>query len=352
MMGWLRRLVSSSGEKASAPTTPATTSASPGAHPLSVPLRFKPAYQTVVWGGRRMEAFRSDLPSGPIGESWDLADHARGMSVVADGPLAGTTLKDLTKRFGTALVGPSYAGGDFPLMVKLIDANERLSIQVHPDDRLAKELNVGERGKTECWYILSDGGELFAGTKPGVTKDAFIAAREAGTLADTLNRFVTKADDFFLIPARTVHALGAGCLIYEIQQTCDTTFRVDDWGRVGLDGKPRPLHIAESLATIDFAATGTPSTTANELHPDGGTIRALVRCPYFHVDERRTKRMSQRNVSCTVVTCISGHGRLNTADGSAPLSPMTTVLVPAAAGEWNAYGERGGELHLLVTTLP
>ncbi len=318
---------------------------------LTAPLRFRPAYQTVVWGGRRMETWRSDLPSGPIGESWDLADHARGMSVVADGPLAGTTLHDLTRSHGAALIGPSYTGGDFPLMVKLIDANDRLSIQVHPDDRLAKELKVGDRGKTECWYLLGDSGELFVGTKPGITRESFATARAAGTLADTLNRFVTKAGDFFFIPARTVHALGAGCLIYEIQQTCDVTFRVDDWGRVGLDGKPRPLHINESLATIDFAAAGTPSAAPTEPHPDGGTVRALVRCPYFQVDERRAPRMHHHSTSCSIVTCIGGNGRLNTADGHVALTPMSTALVPAAAGAWTAYGERGSELHLLVSTL-
>jgi len=351
MMDWLRRLVGSSDRKDPVPTSPTAVGTTPLSDPLFVPLRFKPAYQTVVWGGRRMEVFRNDLPSGPIGESWDLADHARGMSVVVDGPLAGTTVKDLTKRFGAALVGPSYTGGDFPLMVKLIDANDRLSIQVHPDDRLAKELKVGERGKTECWYLLSDGGELFVGTKASVTKESFAAAREAGTLADTLNRFVTNAGDFFFIPARTVHALGTGCLIYEIQQTCDTTFRVDDWGRVGLDGKPRPLHINESLATIDFSAGATRAAGDFEVHADG-RVRALARCPYFHVDEHRTKRLNHHGTSCAIVTCIAGHGRLNTAAGFAPLTPMTTVLVPAAAGEWNAYGEKNTELHLLVTTIP
>jgi mannose-6-phosphate isomerase len=350
-MGWFRRLLGGGDGPASATDKPTATADVPAGSPLRAPLIFKPAYQTVVWGGRRMEAFRSDLPSGPIGESWDLADHARGMSVVADGPLAGTTLKDLTRRFGQALVGPSYHGGDFPLMVKLIDANDRLSVQVHPDDRLAKELKVGERGKTECWYFLTGGGELFVGTKPGVTKESFAAARESGTLADTLNRFVAKEGDFFFIPGRTVHALGAGCLIYEIQQTCDVTFRVDDWGRVGLDGKPRPLHVGESLATIDFTATAGPAAGEFEIHPDG-RVRALARCPYFQVDEHRTKRISLTSPSCTVVTCIGGRGRLNTADGSAALVPMTTVLVPAAAGEWNAYGEKNSELHLLVTTIP
>jgi mannose-6-phosphate isomerase len=350
-MGWLRRLIGGGGESTPATETSTPEPQIPAGSPLRAPLRFKPSYQTLVWGGRRMEAFRADLPSGPIGESWDLADHARGMSVVADGPLAGTTLKDLTKRFGAALVGPTYAGGDFPLLVKLIDANERLSIQVHPDDRLAKELKVGERGKTECWYFLTGGGELFVGTKPGTTKESFATAREAGTLADTLNRFVAKEGDFFFLPGRTVHALGAGCLIYEIQQTSDVTFRVDDWGRVGLDGKPRPLHIAESLATIDFNAAAARAAGEFEVHPDG-RVRALARCPYFQVDEHVTKRITLTSPSCTIVTCIGGRGRLNTADGSAALAPMTTVLVPAAAGEWNAYGEKNCELHLLVTTIP
>ena len=320
---------------------------------LSSPLRFRPTYQTVVWGGRRMATWRGDLPSGPIGESWDLADHARGMSVVMDGPLAGTTLRDLTRQFGKQLVGPSYAGGDFPLMVKLIDAHDRLSIQVHPDDRLAKELNVGERGKTECWYLLDDGGELFVGAKPGVTRETFSAQRANGTLAETLNRFVTKTGDFFFIPARTVHALGAGCLIYEIQQTCDVTFRVDDWGRVGLDGKPRPLHIDESLKTIDFSAAGLSagsSTATAQPHPGGGTIRQLVRCSYFQVDERCAPRIHHRSDSCSIITCISGNGTLSTAAGHVELTPMSTVLVPAAAGEWNAIGEQHQDLRLLVTT--
>ena len=223
------------------------------------PLQFRPSYQTIVWGGRHMAAWRSDLPDGPIGESWDLADHPRGMSVIATGPLAGKSLRELTETYGRELVGPSFQGGDFPLLIKLIDANDRLSIQVHPDDDLAQKLGVGKRGKTECWYLISDGGELFVGTRPGITKDSFDHARKNGTLSSTLNRFVTKPGDFFFIPARTVHALGAGCLIYEIQQTCDTTFRVDDWGRVGLDGKPRPLHVNESLTTIDFDAQSKPN---------------------------------------------------------------------------------------------
>ncbi len=313
---------------------------------LDHPLQFRPNYQTVVWGGRRMAAWRNDLPDGPIGESWDLADHKRGMSVVANGPHAGTTLHDLTRQFGKALVGPTYESGDFPLMVKLIDANDRLSIQVHPDDHLAKEFQVGDRGKTECWYLLSDGGELFVGTKPGVTKERFSAARENGTLADTLNRYVTKSGDFFFIPARTVHALGTGCLIYEIQQTCDTTFRVDDWGRVGLDGKPRPLHIEESLKTINFTATTTHSSATAKQNDK----RELITCPYFTVHQQRGQTISGDGPNCTLIVCLEGTGIIKTAGGQVSISPMTTTLIPAAAGAWTAQAEN--EALLLLCAKP
>jgi mannose-6-phosphate isomerase len=306
--------------------------------PLSLPLSFTPVYHTLVWGGRAMAPFRADLPAGPIGESWDLADHPRGMSVVAAGPLQGQTLRELTRAHGKALVGETWDGGDFPLLVKLIDANDRLSVQVHPDDALAKSLGVAQRGKTECWLMVNDGGELFVGTKPGVTRETFEAARLAGQVSTTLNRFIAKDGDFFFLAARTVHALGKGCLLYEVQQTCDTTFRVDDWGRVGLDGKPRPLHVAESLTTIDFTAHSAQPVVSGEMsHPRGGTVRHLAQCPYFTVEERRGEQLhGGGNGRCSLITCLAGQGRLATAAGGIDLLPMRTYLVPAAAGAWSA----------------
>jgi mannose-6-phosphate isomerase len=317
---------------------------------LALPLTFKPAYQTVVWGGRRMAQWRNDLPEGPIGESWDLADHHRGMSVVDRGPLAGRTLRELTKQYGKALVGASFTGGDFPLLVKLIDANDRLSVQVHPDDRLAKELKVGERGKTECWLMLNDGGELFVGTRTGTTRESFEQALAAGGVAEQLNRIVAKDGDFFFLAARTVHALGKGCLLYEVQQTCDVTFRVDDWGRVGLDGKPRPLHVAESLRTIDFTARiAGPVAARTHVHAAGGSVRKLASCPYFAVEERHAGHTAGAgNGMCTIVTCLGGRGRLATAAGAVELEPMRTCLVPAMAGDWTATAAELSGLRLLV----
>jgi len=318
---------------------------------LATPLSFRPVYQHLVWGGQRLARWRADLPPGPIGESWELADHERGMSVVVDGPHAGLTLRELTKRYGKALVGSHFSGGDFPLMVKLIDAHQPLSVQVHPDDRLAKELGVGERGKTECWLMLADGGELFVGTRPGCDRERFATALAAGQVAGELQPFHGRNGEAFFLPARTVHALGAGCLVCEIQQTCDVTFRVDDWGRVGLDGQPRALHVAESLATIDFSRPFPGAVEAPTLpHPAGGTVRRLVSCAYFQVEERRAATTaSGTSERCSVIVCLDGRGTLTTAGGGIGISAMQTCLVPAMAGAWQAVAD-SGTLRLLVAT--
>jgi mannose-6-phosphate isomerase len=318
--------------------------------PLAFPLTFLPVYQTVVWGGRRMEAWRHDLPQGRIGESWDLADHARGMSRVAEGPLAGQTLHELTLRFGKKLVGGSFEGGDFPLLIKLIDADDKLSVQVHPDDDIAQQLGVGPRGKTECWLMLDDGGELYVGTRPGCTRERFEHALAAGSVAQELNRFEAKDGDFFFLAARTVHALGKGCLLYEVQQTCDVTFRVDDWGRMGLDGKPRPLHVPESLATIDYAARSSgPVRVPETEHPSGGSVRRLADCRHFSVEERRAQHTSGGgNGACSIIVCLGGTGVLATAAGKVHLHPMRTWLIPAAGGAWTATAAQLSGLRLLV----
>lgn len=277
------------------------------------------------------------------------------MSVVAQGPLAGRTLRQLVAEDGPALVGAGFRGGVFPLMVKMIDAADHLSVQVHPDDATASILGAGNRGKTECWVILADGGALFQGTRPGVSREVFERALADHTLAATLNRFEGKAGDVFFIEARTVHALGEGCLLYEIQQTSDTTFRVYDWDRMGLDGKPRPLHVAESLATIDFSRTGFgPLRPAWHTDPTGGVAsRSLVTCPYFAVEQFRVsagaklRRLSQ--AACAVATCIDGRGVLMTEGGELPLMPLQTALLPAACNSWQARSD-SATLDLLVAT--
>jgi mannose-6-phosphate isomerase len=309
-----------------------------GAEALRAPLHFAPVYKQLVWGGRRMQAWRSDLPEGPIGESWDLSDHPDGMSLVSDGPLAGSTLSELTRRLGPALVGGGFSGQTFPLMVKLIDAQQRLSVQVHPDDALARQMGVGDNGKTECWRVLADGGVIYQGTRPGVDRPAFEGALAAGAVEQTLNRYQVRGGDFFFLEARTVHALGEGCLVYEIQQTSNVTFRVHDWGRMGLDGKPRQLHVAQSLDTIDFTRTGfgpRPLDRPLDQAPDprGGTTRHLAECPYFDLEERTGSALAlPARDRAQIVVCLEGQLTVTTDGGALPLRPMQTALVPAVAG--------------------
>jgi mannose-6-phosphate isomerase len=314
---------------------------------LAAPLLFKPVYKVVLWGGRRFERWRTDLPPGPVGESWDLADHDAGMSVVESGPLAGTSLRTLTERHGEALVGRGFRGGAFPILIKLIDATDQLSVQVHPDDGLARSLGVGKNGKTECWLVLEDGGELYQGTRPGVDQAGFERALAEGRVGETLNHYVPRAGDFFMMKARTVHALGAGCMVYELQQTLDITFRVWDWGRVGADGKARPLHVKEALQTIDFAASGFgPERPAWD---EQANSRVLVDGDYFELHEFKSPAgpvMFGSADRCAVVTCLSGEGVVSTRAGSVSLAAGRTALVPAAAGSFSV--DQVPQMHYLV----
>ena len=322
---------------------------------LRAPLRFQPVYKTVVWGGRRMGNWRDDLPDGPVGESWDLADHPEGMSVVSDGPLAGRTLAQLMASAPHVLVGAGFTGRSFPLMVKLIDAAQRLSVQVHPDDQLARELGLGDNGKSECWRVVADGGFIYQGTRPGVGRPAFEAALAVGQVADTLNRYDAKDGDFFFLEARTVHALGEGCLVYEIQQTSNITFRVFDWGRVGLDGKPRPLHVDESLRTIDFSRDGFgPRQPPLEADARGGRTRLLADCPYFRLEERLGSALDVPEEvpgtgRCAVVVCLEGRPVIQTDGGELSLTAMQTALVPAASG---AFALRAPEAARVLIARP
>jgi mannose-6-phosphate isomerase len=299
-----------------------------------------------------MATWRPDLPAGPIGESWELADHQRGMSIVAEGVLAGQPLRALVANAGAALVGTAFRGAEFPLMVKLIDATARLSVQVHPDEELARRLGVGTSGKTECWVILEDGGALYQGTCRGVGRAELERALAEHHVATTLNRFEGRRGDVFFLPARTVHAVGEGCLLYEVQQTSDVTFRVYDWDRMGLDGKPRQLHVAESMATIDFSRSGFGPHASGSWRPVASRNceeRVLVDCPHFTLREQRVQGSLEQPTrsTCAVVTCLDGHGTLSTCEGQVTLAPMQTVLVPADAGSWRVDGTSA---RLLVAT--
>ncbi|MDB6127941.1 MAG: mannose-6-phosphate isomerase type [Verrucomicrobia bacterium] len=218
-------------------------------------LRFEPLYQERVWGGRALEsAFGRTLPaSQPIGESWEIVDRPEAQSVVRAGHLAGQTLHQVLSKHAADVMGPKWpADRPFPILVKWLDCRERLSLQVHPPAEIAPALK-GEP-KTENWYIAhtTHDAHLLVGLKRGVTREQFERAINEGNLEQCIHHFRVAAGDSILVHSGQVHAIDAGNLILEIQQNSDTTYRVYDWGRVGLDGQPRKLHIAESLRSIQW----------------------------------------------------------------------------------------------------
>jgi mannose-6-phosphate isomerase len=216
-------------------------------------LQFQPIYQERVWGGRRLHTLLGrDIPAGPpIGESWEIVDRPEAQSRVRGGRFGGATLRELIEHHSTEVMGPGWKPARrFPILVKWLDCSDRLSLQVHPPASVAASLE-GEP-KTENWYVAhsAPGASLFVGLKRGVTRAKFAKAVAAGTAEDCVNKVSVASGDSILVQSGQVHAIDAGNLILEIQQNSDTTYRLYDWGRVGLDGKPRTLHVEESLRSI------------------------------------------------------------------------------------------------------
>jgi mannose-6-phosphate isomerase len=243
------------------------------------PIVFEPLFMERIWGGRRLESsYGKRLPIGVrIGESWELVDRADYQSVVHDGPLRGRVLNDLWLKNRTEIFGEGLEDTPrFPLLFKLLDCQDRLSVQVHPPAEAAARF--GGETKTEMWYLLDAllDSDIYAGLRQGVTREQFDEALRAGHVADLIHRIPSRTGDAYFMPSGRIHAIGAGNVIFEVQQNSDTTYRVFDWNRLGLDGKPRELHICESLASIDFTdAEPTP------VQPQGETV---VRCEYFTVE--------------------------------------------------------------------
>ncbi len=292
--------------------------------PYTAPIVFEPLFMERVWGGRRLESlFGKSLPAGgPIGESWELVDREDCQSVVSDGPLKGKTLHELWTTQRAEIFGTSCPDTPrFPLLFKLLDCEECLSVQVHPPAHVAGDLR-GEP-KTEMWFMVhtSDRAFVYAGLKQGVTREQFEAALSSGEVADLIHQLPTRAGDAIFIPSGRVHAIGAGNVIFEVQQNSDTTYRVFDWNRVGLDGRPRALHIPESLASIDFADPEPPLAKRQ-----GETV---VACEHFHVERWVIDEVRSAACNGRFAVFMVAEGEVECGDFS--FKPGALFLLPASS---------------------
>jgi mannose-6-phosphate isomerase len=308
-----------------------------------MPITFQPLYMTRVWGGRSLETvYQRTLPDDqPYGESWEISDRPDEQSVVTAGPYAGQTLHQLWTDHREEIFGPGLTGDRFPLLIKILDAQDELSIQVHPPAEIAPAL--GGEPKTEMWFVADAKPEakLYVGFKEGVTRDQFEQALSDGSVADKVHAISPKAGESIFIPSGRLHAIGAGLVIYEIQQNSDTTYRVFDWNRVGLDGTPRDLHITESMKSIDFEDFEPGMDT-----PEGNT---LATCPLFTVDQIALpdgaaigNPQSERFSILTVVS-----GALVARDGRR-FAAGEFILLPRGGNQLTAEGKSS----VLQTTIP
>jgi mannose-6-phosphate isomerase len=327
---------------------------------IQEPLRFERIFLEKVWGGRALEAppeaggLGLILPDEmQVGETWELVDRSDANSVVATGTFTGARLEELMSDAAGELLGdvPATSEGRFPLLVKYIDAAAHLSVQVHPDDRLAAA-HTGWEAKTEAWVILgsTEAGRIYHGFAPGVERADFERAVRAGAPIEAMLRSHRPAPgECFFVPGGTVHAIGAGVTLIEVQQNSDTTFRVDDWGRVGLDGKPRELHVDEALACLDFGPAPAPVAAPNtcpeptELATCAAFSMGLVEVMGSLAGTTQTSGHGAPHV----VAAVCGSGELHFAGGRLALSLGDVVLLPAALGDYRIQTTSAAPLRLI-----
>jgi mannose-6-phosphate isomerase len=298
------------------------------------PYRLEPKLTPAIWGGDALVTRygKSGDPSQPLGESWECWDENR----VAGGPLAGRTLAELRGELGPALTGPLDPGRMFPVLTKLIDAHQALSVQVHPDDAYAQRVEGQPNGKTECWYILAcePGAELVLGWARDTSRDEYERRVADGSLAGILRRVPVRPGEAYYLPAGTLHAIGAGIQLFETQQASDLTYRIFDWNRVGSDGKPRQLHVAKAADVLDYRATNPGAVKQLAYEADGLERTLLVADPRFLVERVAVRSIDARISSDgrpLTITANDAYLRVDAGEGSTELAPWQTAVTPATA---------------------
>jgi mannose-6-phosphate isomerase len=314
------------------------------------PLLFEPVLKDYIWGGRALEKLGRALPpEGPVAESWEIAGHEDGTTAVSNGRFAGQPLTEVQAELGLDLIGSNNAWAlerdKFPLLIKLLDAERPLSVQVHPGDAYALAHEGNELGKTEMWVVLDaqPGAELILGVREGTTRENFGEAIKDGDLEPTLHHVPVKKGDHICVPAGTLHAIMGGILIAEIQQNSNTTYRVYDWNRVGADGKPRPLHIDQSLDVINFQQVEPRLSPPVLISNENGVRRERLCANEYFVTERVTMEEGAIfNGECDgrsleIWGVLEGKAAIN----EVALEAIQFCLLPAALGAYEVTAETG-----------
>lgn len=308
------------------------------------PMKMSPAFKDYIWGGDLLTTrFHKHSPFEKTAESWELSCHPAGKSVIGNGVYEGQTLADYAACYGEAVLGAHSAKfAAFPVLIKLIDANDNLSVQVHPDDDYALRYEH-EYGKTEMWYVVDSapGASLIYGFQKEISKEEFQKRITENTLLDVLNRVPVHRGDMFFIRSGTIHAIGKGCLIAEIQQSSNLTYRVYDYGRVGKDGKPRELHI-EKAQEVTSLKPAPPATIPQAVRHSGFSSTQLATCPYFTVDlldVEKAAALCTSDKSFHALLCTDGALSLRSGAHQVALAAGETMFLPAESGSYTLSGQ-------------
>ncbi len=296
------------------------------------PLRFQPILRRYLWGGRRLENLGKTLDAGnDYAESWEVVDRGADQSRVAFGPLAGRTLHELMIEHRAALLGRHASAERFPLLIKFLDAQQRLSLQVHPDDARAAQLEPPDLGKTEAWVILdaAPGSYLYAGLRRAVDQQLLQREVARQTCELCVTRIEPEVGDCYFLPAGVLHALGPGLLVAEIQQASDTTYRLFDWNRIGPDGAPRTLHVDAALEAIDYAYG--PVSAQRPKPTERPHVEQLVACDKFVLDRWKfsTPQTAGGDGRCHMLLVLAGAMDVAGDPGPGPLRPGSVIVLPS-----------------------